>query len=187
MYTIDQFNELIQQITNEKIMINYINEAIELNCIYTVVSLEKNKDAKHYFEFEFKTPKNIDKLVGSFISQFCSKYKKNLPEFEKYGRSSLCHHRYTKDALLSIIKDRFTNVSFIEFYCKYGFYNTIYGIGIYIPFLDVKYLDKMDVFLKNSNIPYKNELSKKEFVYRYIINIDKDYHKSLLNKFSIKS
>ena len=185
MYTISQFNELLQQITNEKIMIHCNDEPIELDCIYTVVSVEKNEGGNHYFEFEFKTPKNIDRLVSSFISQFCSKYKKNLPQFEKYGRGSLGHHRYSKEGLLSIIKDRFTDVSFIEFYCKYGFYSTNYGIGIYIPYLDVKYLDKMDMFLKNNDIPYKNELSKKEFVYRYVINIDKDYHKSLLNKFSV--
>jgi hypothetical protein len=184
MYTINQFNTLIQQITNEKIMIHWDNEPIELDCIYTVVSIEKNKDNKHYFEFEFKTPKNIDKLVSSFISQFCSKFKKNLPQFEKYGRNSLGHHRYSKDGLLSIIKDRFMDESFITFYCKYGFYSTNYGIGIYVPYLDIKYLDRMDVFLNNSNIPYKNELSKKEFVYRYVINIDKDYHSILLNKFS---
>lgn len=186
MYTIKQFNALIQSITNEKIMLLCNdNESMELDCIYTVVAIEKNKDNKYIFEFEFKTPKNIDKLVSSFISQFCSKFKKNLPQFEKYGRGSLGHHRYSKDGLLSIIKDRFNDLSFISFYCKYGFYYTNYGIGIYIPFLDVKFLDSMNLFLKNNNIPYKNELSKKEFVYRYLININKDYHANLLTKFSL--
>lgn len=185
MYTINQFNTLLQGITNEKIMLYCDSDSIELDCVYTVVSTEKNKDNKYIFEFDFKTPKNIDRLVSSFISQFCSKFKKNLPEFEKYGRGSLGHHRYSKDGLLETIKARFTNEAFISFYCKYGFYSTNYGIGIYIPFLDVKYLDSMNLFLKDNNVPYKNELSKKEFVYRYVININKDYHANLLNNFSL--
>lgn len=186
MYTINQFNTLIQSITNEKIMVyNSSDEQLNLNSSYSIIATEKNKDDKYIFEFEFKTPKNIDKLVSSFINQFCKKFKKNLPEFERYGRNSLRHHRYSEDGLLTLIKDRFNDLSFIDFYCKYGFYSTNYGIGIYVPFLDIKYLNRMDSFLRSNNIPYRNELSKKELVYRYVININKEYHYNLLNEFTL--
>lgn len=173
------FENLINQITNRNLTIK--SNTIDLNSEYQVYHNDKPN-------FIFKTPKKIDSLFSSFISQYTKKFKQPQQKYIdlfnfKNDSLYLKHHCFTESMLLSEIKQNFKNESVLRFYSKYGFYSTDYGIGIYVQFLDTKIFDSMEKYLSNNNIPFTLEFSEKEYVLRFKINVNKDFHENLLKDF----
>jgi len=71
--------------------------------------------------------------------------------------------------------------------CKYGFYTTEYGIGIFCYFSTdgvINSIEKMKKYLLSKNIPFKNEFSDARWVFRFVLNLDKPKHELLLNSFN---
>ena len=84
------------------------------------------------------------------------------------------------------IKENLNDSSIEETLCKYGFYETNYGIGIFVLFsgkYELNAIEKMAAYLRAKNIPFHNEFSYARWVYRFVININKDIHAALLNSF----
>ena len=158
--------------------------------------------------FDFKTPKNQERLIKSFVTTFCNKYKEPNPRAydwsaRTYGEKALyenktpeekerCfyHHSsnmYNKKQLLEQIKENLSKESIENVLCKYGFYHTLYGLGIFVLFsgkYEINAIQKMADYLKENNIPFRNEFSDQKWVYRFVLNIDKEIHKSILENFN---
>jgi len=175
----ENFENLIKLVTGKNLSVT--SNFIELEKEYNVF-------LDNEFNFTFKTPKKIDSLLSSFINQYCNKAKiveqKYLDMF-KFKRLNMYmrHHCKTKFSLMNDIKENFNTTDFIREYCKYGFYSTEYGIGIFVQFLTDKSFTLMEKFLTNKNIPFVLEYSEKEFVLRFKIKLNRDIHFMLLNEF----
>ena len=176
----ENFENLIKLVTGKNLSVTSNN--IELETEYNVF-------LDNEFNFTFKTPKKIDALLSSFINQYCSKAKiveqKYLDLF-KFKRLNMYmkHHCKNKFSLMNDIKENFNKTDFINQYCKYGFYCTDYGIGIFVQFLTDKTFNLLENFLTNKNIPFSLEYSDKEFVLRFKIKVDKSFHNSILTEFN---
>jgi len=152
--------------------------------------------------FDFKIPKNEESIIKSFISTFCNKYKQPNPaayngvygsDWSKMNDSdkefAYYHHRsnmYSKTQLLEQIKENLNDSKVEDVLCKYGFYSTLYGLGIFVLFsgiYEINAINRMKAYLLENGIPYKNELSDANWVYRFVINANKDIHSDLLSKF----
>jgi len=197
---IENFLKIINSITARNFLINTTGN-IELEneyFIYKILPLSKEK-----IGFVFKTPKKEESIIKSFITQFTSKYFEPNPsrydgryggvkwedKSEKEKEFAYHHHRnnmYSKKALLEQIKENAIKNKTKNIFSKYGFYETNYGIGLYVLFglnneVAVK---KMKNYLDEKEIPYTNEFSDAKWVFRFVININKDIHRKLLNEFN---
>ena len=174
---VSQFNTITSLITGRKCEI--ITDVIELNDCYKV----KVEEGFNLW-FEFKTGKSYDNLINTFITQFCSKYKEQLPKYKGKRFYDLSHHMLSKYDLMDSIKLNFASDTFIEQYSRVGFYSTHYGIGIFSFLLSDIHLNmvsqKLNNLLNESNIKFHNEFSDKRWVFRWVINIDKNVHSSLI-------
>ena len=174
------FENLIQLITGKNLSVN--ENFIELNSEYSIF-------LNDVYNFTFKTPKKLDSLLSSFINQYCNKFKEVMPkylEMFKFKHESMYmkHHLKSKYTLLDEIKENFNKDAFLIDYCKYGFYTTDYGIGIFVQYLTDRIFTNMENFLNLKKIPYSLEYSEKEFVLRFKIKVNKDFHNNLLNEFN---
>ena len=200
------FIKLIQSITKRDFQIDSLDTDIAIEgeyFIYKVLPVSKRK-----IGFLFKTPKNEENLIRSFITQFCKKYREPNPAnytgnycgtytpssawenmSEEKKEFCYCHHSntmYSEKVLLEQIKENLNDSSIEETLCKYGFYETNYGIGIFVLFsgrYEIAAIEKMAAYLKSKNIPFTNEYSNAMWVYRFVLNINKDIHTTLLNSF----
>lgn len=196
------FIKLIQSITNRDFQIDSKDEDIipeKEYFIYKILPLSKRRVG-----FMYKTPKNEENLIRSFMNQFCKKYREPDPsnyDGTYYGSTSwenmteqnreFCymHHSsnmYSDERLLEQIKENLNNSSIEETLCRYGFYETNYGIGIFVLFsgrYELNAIEKMAAYLKAKNIPFHNEYSNARWVFRFVLNISKEIHASLLNSF----
>jgi hypothetical protein len=69
---------------------------------------------------------------------------------------------------------------------RLGFYETNYGIGIFTIYGGTwvqESLAKMADHLNRQGIPYRNELSKAEWVTRFVLGLDKPSHANILSSF----
>jgi hypothetical protein len=180
------FNTLINTITNmncDIIQYSDITENTEIigNTEYFIVVNELGIINKGFI---FKTPKNLDNLVQSFINQFCTKLKKQKIEFIGMKHFTLSHHLENNYTLKNIIIHNFTNKETLNTYYKYALYPTTYGIGISTYLIDVEKLkiNALFDFLELNKIPFKNEFSEKEFAFRFKISKDIEFNKSILSK-----
>ena len=181
-----EFNKLIGIVTNMNCdIIQYSditeNSEIESNTEYFITVNELGIINKGFY---FKTPKNLDNLVQSFLTQFCKKLKKQLPQFEGQKHYNLSHHCLCEYELKNMLIDNFNNNVDFNTYCKYALYPTKYGIGISTYLIDIEKLkiNALFNFLENNKIPFTNEFSEKEYAFRFKISKDIEFNKSILNK-----
>jgi hypothetical protein len=196
----ENFIKLINSITGREFQIETKDTEMQLEKTYEIFRITPIR--KITVSFDFKVPKNEESIIKSFVNTFCNKYKEPDPlaydgrygsdwskmtdsdkEFAYYHHSSNMLH---KTKLMEQIKNNMLVSDIEDVLCKYGFYHTLYGIGIFVLFsgiYEVKAIDRMKKYLSDKNIPFKNQLSDAHWVYRFILNIDKDIHKSLLIDF----
>jgi len=203
-----QFQKLIQSVTGRPLTIETKSEEIELET--KIVISRPWKNGKNAFSFEWKTPKKEDSLLRSFITAFCAKYRE--PDPATYSRNCSAYgdrwagheeawnnpethwncslwnhhagHMTTKEKLKAQVIANFA--SFDAGTARLGFYDTHYGIGIFTIYGGdwvQKSLSAMSDYLASKAIPYRNELSDAGWVTRFVINIDKSSHASLLRAF----
>lgn len=201
------FINLINEITNRNFLINTQSENLETETEYFIYRVLPTSGRK--IGFRWVTPKTNDKFLKSFITAFTSKYKEpnpanytgnyfgtytakhdwqNMPETER--EFCYMHHSsnmFSKACLLAQIENNFNKDSISETLCKYGFYTTEYGIGIFCYFNTdgvINSIAKMTEYLKQKSIPYKNEFSDARWVFRFVLNLDKTKHDLILNSFN---
>lgn len=202
----NNFIKLINSLTKKDFLIDSNDDEIQLNkeySIYRILPLTQRK-----VHFKWVTPKSDDKILRSFITAYCSKYKEPDPRAydysaRTYGERALWvnktemereyaywHHSsnmFDKKQLYEQIETNFNSLEFEQTLCKYGFYPTEYGVGIFVLFAGNRELEavrKMKHFLSTNSIPYTNEFSDARWVYRFKLNLNKDSHNSILNKFN---
>jgi hypothetical protein len=203
-----QFEKLIQAVTGRPL--TFKAGAEELPLSGKVAIYRPYKAGQTIFAFEWKTPKNEDALLRSFITAFCSKYLE--PDPEMYSRNCSVygdtwakysaawndaetrwncalwnHHRsnqLSKEKLMAQVVCNFSN--FDSAMSKLGFYPTNYGVGIFTIYGGKAISDSlagMARHLENLAIPYKTELSKAAWVTRFILGIDKESHRKICAEF----
>lgn len=201
------FQSLIQVITGRDLQIDTLDTEIQHGkeyCIFRVLPLTGRS-----VSFVWKTALTDEKLLKSFITIFCNKYKEPNPKAydwgartygEKYlwvNKSDIereyaySHHSssmYGKAELLEQVQSNFNHASIETALLRYGFYPTEYGIGIF-AFWETDFvknaIQKMKEHLNACNIPFSNEFSDARWVYRFKINATKEAHSNLLTSFSI--
>lgn len=119
-------------------------------------------------EFDFSV-KSIDNLFKSFFTNFINKYKVKCIDYEASQREGLIKY-YTKETA-----QKYTVARFKETRASNGImYSTNYGIGIWFIFMPMQWITNsctlIESKLKELNIPFSNEFSDAQWVYRYIIN-----------------
>lgn len=198
----ENFKNLIQLITGRDFSINTQDEEIQFEkeySIYRVLPIT----GRHIY-FSWKTPKAEDKMLRSFITTFTSKYRepnpKNYTTCAPYFSPSwdemppenkefaYCHHAsnmYSKEDLLSQIEANFSKDGITNGLLRYGFYETLYGIGIFCFWMTngvQAAINKMNEHLNNLSIPYSNEFSDARWVYRFKIGLSKQTHLQILSQ-----
>lgn len=167
----------------------------------------KSEDCR-YPHFTWKTPKDEDNTIRSFITAFCSKYKEpdpasyfdydGKPAFDKYAAQwnnlatradSVCWHHHaghmlSKEQLRAQVEFNFAAFTGKDF--TLCFYPTNYGIGIF-TMLGGQWVKEslaaMSAHLKANGIPFRNEMSDKFWVTRFVIGATKDLHAQILSGF----
>lgn len=119
--------------------------------------------------YNFKTTKKPETFMKSFINQHIRKYEMSL-----YGNEN----KTKKDIVESFMSDRVT---------KYNYYTTLYGIGTFCYFTrDItKATKEMKDYLNSKGIPFSNEFSDANWVYRFVINKPVEDHNDLLENFNL--
>jgi len=201
------FEILIQSLTKREFTIDTTDIEIKVDseyCIYRILPVSKRK-----ISFNFKTPKNEENLLRSFINQYCKKYREPNPanytghycgtynpndawENKSDEEKEFCYYHHASNmfspkTLGEQIKENLNDPSIEYVLCKYGFYETNYGIGIFVLFsgkYEMGAIEKLSNYLIERNIPFKNEFSSAKWVYRFILNLQKDIHKNILSSFN---
>jgi hypothetical protein len=201
----ENFQNLIQSITGRSIVINttdveLLNEKeYSLSVTFPVTGIKS--------AFTWKTPKADEKMLRSFITAFCSKYREPNPKTYNYQYGDRLYtweektpeqkewciynhrsHQYSKEDLMQQVTENFNKEGIQDALIRYGFYNTEYGIGIFC-FFETSYvrgaIQKMNEFLKSISVPYVNEYSDARWVYRFKLNLTKEQHGNILKQFTI--
>ena len=197
------FINLISLITKRNLMIDNVKELLPEKeyFIYKYLPLTDKKVG-----FLFKTPKDTDNFLKSFITQFTNKYKEPDPKAYDYSarvygekaryenktelEKEYCytHHSnkmFSKSELLKQIEDNFSSSEITKGLIKYGFYPTLYGIGIfcfwYTKGVEIA-INEMKNFLKQKGISYTNEFSSARWVFRFKIGLTKEMHNNLIKE-----
>jgi len=204
----EQFQNLIQAMTGRPLTL--INQSGEIPLDSKVSIFRPWKNGETRFSFEWKTPKKEDSLLRSFVTAFCSKYHE--PDPDTYSRACSCYgdtwarhaeawespethwncslwhhhasHGLSKEKLKSQVITNFE--SFDAGTARLGFYETNYGIGIFTIYGGTwveESLASMSEYLNRQGIPFRNELSKAEWVTRFIIGLEKPVHSRILGGF----
>lgn len=131
-------------------------------------------------EYTFKTGKNEDTFVKSFISQYLAKaviYNIGITEDVR---------PLTKEEKRVLIINNVNNPGNLDRIVRYGYYATLYGIGMLVFFMSYDTFNKsqniMNEYLRSKGISYSNQTSEAGWVYRWVINSDKSHHNLLLNE-----
>jgi hypothetical protein len=199
------FQNLVQSITGRDFIIQSNTDWIENGKEYIIYRILPHTQRK--ISFKWKAALTDEKMLRSFITAFCSKYREPNPlaygdhnfygdkyhwknKTEQEREYAYFHHAsnmYSKAALLKQIEENLNNASIQEALIKYGFYPTEYGVGIFC-FWETPYvtnaINKMKAFLTAQNIPYSNEFSDARWVFRFKLNISKEAHTQLLGNFN---
>lgn len=199
----EKFNNFIQEITGRNLIVRTNDVELQLEKEYYVSLILPI--TKICVGFYWKLPKKEDNIMRSFITAFSSKYFEPDPKSydgsyfgskswddmtEKDKERCYMHHRsnmYSRSELLSQIEKNFEKENFTEVMCKYGFYHTNYGIGMFCYF-NTEFvrnaIEKFKVYLTKKGIPFSNEYSDARWVYRFVLGLDKQKHESILEKFN---
>lgn len=198
------FEKLIQAITKRPLLIDTQDEFLTPQTEYYIYKVLPLTERKVFFVW--KTPKKIDNFFKSFITAFVNKYKEPNPRAydcnartygerakwenkspEEQERAHFHHssNMFSKQALLEQIETNFLSSDIKHVFCRYGFYATHYGIGIFAFYATTGVLEAIRTlkeFLNQKYIPYKNEFSEARWVLRFKIGLDKEKHESLINQ-----
>lgn len=201
------FQSLIQAITKRPLIIKTADIDIQLGKEYVVVLTLPITQRPVYFKWKCAT--NEDKVLKSFITAFCNKYREPNPAAydwaaKNYGEKYLWvnmtetereyaynHHSsnmFSPKKLMEQVEANFQSEDIKVAYLKYGFYSTNYGLGIFALFASQAVdnaIHTMCKFLTERAIPYSNEFSDARWVYRFKININKEAHSNLLANFTL--
>lgn len=196
------FIELVSVITGRKLNINTDAESLELDSEYIIYKVLPTTGYRT--SFKFKTPKKEETILKSFITQFTSKYLEPNPKYydgkypgstawkdmtEKEREFCYLHHRsnmFSKNHLKEQIMENMKSKEVDNAFSRYGFYETHYGIGLFVIYnrYSGEAVSKMKQFLKSEDIPYTNEFSDARWVFRFVLNIDKNIHRNIIEKFN---
>jgi hypothetical protein len=199
------FTKLIQSVTGRDFQIATNSEELNPETEYKVYKILPITD--NMISFYWKTPKTEEKFLKSFITAFCNKYKEPNPKCydgkyandknycwanfsDKQREYAYGHHSsnmLSKKELLEQVQANFNNSEISAVLCKYGFYTTEYGIGIF-AFWETEYVVdailKFHAHLKSLGIPFKNEYSDARWVFRFKLGLDKISHFKILSEFN---
>lgn len=199
----ENFLHLIREITGEPFRIDEPGDEVHLDQLYFVRLILAG--SAHFLEFQWKTPKDEENLLRSFVTAYCSKcrvvnpahYVSENPRYNWDNMSQkdkdfarLCHHRgnmFTKEELMEQIETRFKSESMGKVLTRYGFYFTDYGIGVYVIYGGKAVetaCDAMREFLTGKGVGFTNELSKAGWVFRFRLGLSREIHAALLAQFS---
>lgn len=202
----ENFEKLIQSITGRPLIIDTTDIEIINGKEYFVYKHLPITDRKVYFKWKVAT--TDEKVLRSFITAFCTKYREPDPKAydymaKTYGEKSLWvnrtetdreyaygHHSgfmFNKDELMKQVEANFNNKDIEQTLIKYGFYNTEYGIGIFALWQTqyvVNAINQMKEYLSKKAIPFTNEFSDARWVFRFKLNISKEAHGQILNSFN---
>ena len=149
------------------------------------------------FCFDWKTPKSVEKMLRSFITAFCSKFREPsplayadwtdmTPEQREHAHLHHVSNMFSREELLKQVEARFACPEMESALNQWGFYETEYGIGIFC-FWETAYvrnaIAKMRAYLSGMNIAAREEYSDARWVYRFRIEASRDIHASLLHRF----
>lgn len=198
------FQNLIRLITDRDFSIK--TEDIELQfekeyLIYRVLPV-----TGYSISFTWKTPKAEDKMLRSFITAFTSKYREPNPanyttcspyfspswnemtaEKQEYAYMHHASNMYNKEALMKQVEDNFSKEGIASGLIRYGFYETLYGIGIFCFWMTAgvqSAINTMQKHLNSLSIGYTNEFSDARWVYRFKLGLTKETHLSIINQLS---
>lgn len=201
-----KFQSLIQKITGRDFIIDTADTEIKHEKEYKVYRVLPITGRT--VVFYWKTAKSDERLLRSFITAFCNKYREPNPaaydySARTYGDSALwinktpqereyayMHHSsnmYSKTQLMEQVQANFSAPEMRETLLKYGFYTTEYGIGIFCFWQTeavVNAVNAMKGYLQAKAIPYKNEFSDARWVFRFKLNLSKELHNQILNSFN---
>lgn len=198
------FQNLIQSVTGRELIIKTTDIDILNGGEYIVY--RKLPLTGITVSFKWKAALTDEKLLRSFITAFCSKYREpnpanynhvyggkqywwndKTPEQKEHAYFHHASNMYSKQDLLKQVESNFNNESIQDALIRYGFYPTEYGIGIFC-FWMTEYvqmaINKMAKYLNDKSIPFSNEFSDARWVYRFKLNLTKESHNNLLNQFN---
>lgn len=199
------FESLIEAVTGRKLVIrNNVGfrgytgsypEKIEPGIKYDICRIDY--EGQERFTFTFNAPQNPEHFLKSFINQFCGKHKEPNPSKihnwetlpEKYRDNCYLYHSssmFSKQHLMKQIQDNVSQSGITNVYCRYGFYPTEYGLGIFILFAgayEMEAITKLRAYMQANKIPFSNEFSDARWVYRFKINVNKNFHTGVLKNF----
>lgn len=128
-------------------------------------------------DYVFKTGKNKDGFLKSFLTQHISKYEMKQTIYQdgqliKPTREHVIERFRTSDRVY-----------------KSCFYTTLYGIGFFCYLLNPEGFNKvrrvMGCHLDSLGVKYDNEFSEAGWVFRFVINKDVEFHNEVLEKYEI--
>jgi hypothetical protein len=178
-----QFEQLISSLTDKKIKIFvlenqdakkwYDKKYIDCATIQAVTTYGISYDG--LIQFEFKSTKDEDGFLKSFINQYCSKaggYEIVDGELVKMTKES---------HLNKIVKANSDRVQ------KGLFYTTLYGIGLWDFFCGEQAHNTLESslseYLTSKGIKWSNEYSEARWVYRFKFQMDIEDINQLLNEY----
>lgn len=200
------FQKLICAVTNRDFKINTSDVEIingKEYLIYRILPLTGIR-----VSFKWKAASSDEKILRSFITAFCSKYREPNPKAYDYSAKiygdralwvnktdlekehAYYHHAsnmYSKAELLKQVELNFNDPEMKNTLLKYGFYPTVYGVGIFAFWATPTVLEaikEMKQYLTKRNIPFSNEFSDAMWVLRFKIGLTKEAHRVLLNEFN---
>lgn len=200
------FQNLIQLVTGRDFSIDTPDTDLQFEkeyCIFRILPVTQRT-----ISFMWKTPKTEDKMLRSFITAFTSKYREPNPAayttrapyfspswHEKTAKEqeyAYVHHSsnmYSKEQLLKQVENNFSKESISSGLIRYGFYETMYGIGIFCFWMTEgvnSAINTMQNHLNKLSIPFTNEFSEARWVYRFKLGLTKETHLSIINQLSPK-
>lgn len=205
---VQNFQSLIQAITQRPFTIKTNDTDIQLGKEY-IVGLTL-PITQRPVSFKWKCAVNEDKVLKSFITAFCNKYREPNPAAYDYSAKmykddkylwvnmtetqreyAYMHHSsnmYSPKKLMEQVEANFQSEDIKEAYLRYGFYSTNYGFGIFALFASHAVdnaIYTMNKFLTEKSIPFSNEFSEARWVYRFKLNISKEAHTKILSSFTL--
>lgn len=202
----NNFVKLVQAVTQRDFQIATDDQDLDVNKTYYVY--RKLPITGRTVGFNWHTPKTIEKMLGSFVTAFANKYKEPNPaaydrvyggkqyrwadktdEQKEFAYMNHASNMYSKSALLEQVEQNMRGEHVSSALTRYGFYATEYGVGIFCLFSIeplAASIRLMSEFLSGMSIPYKNEFSDKQWVYRFRLGMDKQKHIALLDRFARK-
>lgn len=200
----NNFQALIQKITGRNLEIDATDAEIVNGKEYHV--FVKLPLTGRGVSFKWKAALNDEKILRSFITAFCSKYREPNPDSYNYmygGKEyrwewktdlekeyAYCHHAahmYSKDQLMKQVENNFSLPEMQTALLRYGFYSTEYGVGIFCFWATAPVMSaiaEMKSYLSNLSIPFSNEFSDARWVYRFKLGLTKNSHSAILNEFN---